>query len=49
MSATLADALRQFGSAYLANDLANHLLSTAQAKAWRAIVTFPPEFRTFQN
>jgi len=34
MSATLADALRQFGPAYLAD----HLLSTAQAKAWRAIV-----------
>ena len=34
MSATLADALRQFGPAFLAH----HLLSTAQAKAWRAIV-----------
>lgn len=34
MSTTLANALRQFGPAYLAN----HLLSTAQAKAWRAIV-----------
>jgi hypothetical protein len=34
MSATLADALRQFGPAYLAQ----HLLSTPQAKAWRAIV-----------
>jgi len=34
MSATLADALRQFGPAYLAT----HLLSTPQAKAWRAIV-----------
>ncbi|CAN5228883.1 IS91 family transposase [soil metagenome] len=34
MSATLADALRQFGPAYLAD----HLLNTAQAKAWRAIV-----------
>ena len=32
--ANLADALRQFGSAYLAT----HLLSTAQAKAWRGIV-----------
>jgi hypothetical protein len=32
--ATLADALRQHGSAYLAN----HSLSTAQAKAWRGIV-----------
>jgi hypothetical protein len=34
MSATLADALRQFGPAHLAK----HLLSTPQAKAWRAIV-----------
>src|SRR5665647_2930995 len=34
MSATLADALRQFGAAYLVK----HLLSTPQAKAWRAIV-----------
>ena len=32
--ATLADALRQFGAAYLAT----HLLSTPQAKAWRGIV-----------
>ena len=32
--ATLADALRQFGAAYLAE----HALSTPQAKAWRAIV-----------
>ena len=32
--ATLADALRQHGAAYLAK----HLLSTAQAKAWRGIV-----------
>ena len=32
--ATLADALRQFGAAYLRQ----HALSTAQAKAWRAIV-----------
>ena len=32
--ATLADALRQHGAAYLAN----HALSTPQAKAWRAIV-----------
>ncbi|MBK5206009.1 MAG: IS91 family transposase [Polaromonas sp.] len=32
--ATLADALRQFGPAYLAK----HALSTPQAKAWRAIV-----------
>ena len=32
--ATLADALRQFGSAYLAK----HTLNTPQAKAWRAIV-----------
>ena len=31
--ATLADALRQFGPAYLAT----HTLSTAQAKAWRGI------------
>ncbi len=30
--ATLADALRQFGAAYLRG----HTLSTAQAKAWRA-------------
>jgi hypothetical protein len=34
MSATLADALRQFGPAHLAQ----HFLSTPQAKAWRAIV-----------
>lgn len=34
MSATLADVLRQFGAVYLAK----HILSTAQAKAWRAIV-----------
>jgi len=34
MSVTLADALRQFGPAHLAK----HLLSTPQAKAWRAIV-----------
>ena len=34
MAATLADALRQFGSAYLAT----HALSTPQAKAWRGIV-----------
>lgn len=34
MSATLADALHQFGPAHLAK----HLLSTPQAKAWRAIV-----------
>src|ERR1035437_8058361 len=34
MSATLADALRQFGSSYLAK----HTLNTPQAKAWRAIV-----------
>lgn len=34
MAATVADALRRFGAAYLAN----HALSTAQAKAWRAIV-----------
>ena len=34
MSATLADALRQFGPVYLAK----HILSTVQAKAWRAIV-----------
>ena len=32
--ATLADALRQFGPAYLAT----HVLSTPQAKAWRGIV-----------
>ena len=32
--ATLADALRQFGPAYLAT----HALSTPQAKAWRGIV-----------
>jgi len=32
--ATLADALRQFGAAYLAT----HALSTPQAKAWRGIV-----------
>jgi hypothetical protein len=32
--ATLADALRHFGAAYLAN----RVLSTPQAKAWRAIV-----------
>ena len=32
--ATLADALRQFGAAYLAM----HILNTAQAKAWRGIV-----------
>lgn len=32
--ATLADVLRQFGTAYLAT----HALSTPQAKAWRAIV-----------
>jgi Putative transposase/Transposase zinc-binding domain len=32
--ASLADALRQFGAAYLAT----HTLSTAQAKAWRGIV-----------
>ncbi|OYU45512.1 MAG: IS91 family transposase [Burkholderiales bacterium PBB4] len=32
--ATLADALRQFGSAYLAT----HALNTSQAKAWRGIV-----------
>ena len=32
--ATLADALRQFGAGYLAQ----HTLSTPQAKAWRAIV-----------
>ena len=32
--ATLADALRQFGAAYLAT----HTLNTPQAKAWRAIV-----------
>ena len=34
MSATLADALRQFGAAYLVKNL----LNTPQAKAWRAIV-----------
>jgi hypothetical protein len=34
MSATLADVLRQFGPAHLAK----HILSTVQAKAWRAIV-----------
>ena len=34
MSATLADALHQFGPAHLAK----HILSTPQAKAWRAIV-----------
>lgn len=34
MAATLADALRQFGPAYLAT----HTLSTPQAKAWRGIV-----------
>jgi hypothetical protein len=32
--ATVADALRRFGAAYLAN----HTLSTPQAKAWRGIV-----------
>jgi hypothetical protein len=32
--ATLAYVLRQFGSAYLTK----HTLSTAQARAWRAIV-----------
>src|ERR1035437_10950812 len=32
--AALADALRQFGAAYLAT----HALSTPQAKTWRAIV-----------
>lgn len=32
--ATLADTLRRFGASYLAN----HTLSTPQAKAWRAIV-----------
>ena len=32
--ATLAGVLRRFGAAYLAT----HSLSTAQAKAWRAIV-----------
>jgi len=32
--ATLADALRQFGTAYLAT----RILNTPQAKAWRAIV-----------
>ena len=34
MCTTLADVLRQFGAAYLAG----HILSTVQAKAWRAIV-----------
>ena len=34
MSATLADVLRQFGAEYLVR----HVLSTIQAKAWRAIV-----------
>ena len=34
MSATLADVLRQFGAVYLVK----HILSTVQAKAWRAIV-----------
>lgn len=34
MSATLADVLRQFGPLYLAKNI----LSTVQAKAWRAIV-----------
>ena len=34
MSATLADALRQFGPTHLAK----HILSTPQAKAWRSIV-----------
>lgn len=34
MRATLADALRQFGPAYLAE----HTLNTPQAKAWRGIV-----------
>jgi hypothetical protein len=34
MSATLANVLRQFGPVYLAK----HILSTVQAKAWRAIV-----------
>ncbi len=34
MGATVADALRQHGAAYLQS----HLLSTAQAKAWRGIV-----------
>ncbi len=34
MSATLADVLRQFGPAHLAQ----HFLNTAQTKAWRAIV-----------
>jgi hypothetical protein len=34
MSATLADVLRQFGPVHLAK----HILSTVQAKAWRAIV-----------
>ncbi len=35
MAATVADALRQYGAAYLSQ----HALSTPQAKAWRAIVT----------
>ena len=34
MAATVADALRRFGAAYLAE----HALNTHQAKAWRAIV-----------
>lgn len=34
MVASVAGALRQFGAAYLAQ----HALSTPQAKAWRAIV-----------
>ena len=34
MIATLADVLRQFGAVYLVK----HILSTVQAKAWRAIV-----------
>ena len=34
MSVTLADVLRQFGAVYLVK----HILSTVQAKAWRAIV-----------
>ena len=34
MAATVADVLRQHGAAYLAR----HILSTPQAKAWRAIV-----------
>ena len=34
MAATVADALRRFGAAYLQQ----HTLSTAQAKAWRGIV-----------